>query len=192
MKTIIYTHPYDESFNHAILKTMTDYFDRNNEEYQIIDLYQDSFNPTLSPIELKKFSSGEITDPLVTKYQKMISTSDELVFIFPIWWHNPPAMLKGFLDKTMLAGFAYNEANGWKGLLTYIKKATVITTSTVTKEYLQKESGDPIQGVFINRTLADMGIDPHINNWIHFGKVNITTDEARQKFLKDLPNLYDN
>lgn len=192
MKTIIYTHPYNDSFNHEILKTMTNHFNENNEIYQIIDLYKDSFNPVLSPIELQKYSSGEVTDPLVSKYQKMISESDELVFIFPIWWHNLPAMLKGFLDKTMLANFAYNEDNGWTGLLTNIKKATVITTSTVTQEYLETESGDPIQGVFINRTLADMGINPQNNKWIHFGKVNITTDEARTEFLNNLPKLYEN
>jgi len=191
LKTIIYTHPYNNSFNHEILKTMTNHFNENNEIYQIIDLYKDSFNPVLSPIELQKYSSGEVTDPLVSKYQKMISESDELVFIFPIWWHNLPAMLKGFLDKTMLANFAYNEDNGWTGLLTYIKKATVITTSTVTQEYLETESGDPIQGVFINRTLADMGINPQKNKWIHFGKVNITTDEARTAFLNNLPTNYE-
>lgn len=192
MKTIIYTHPYNGSFNHAILKTMTDHFDTKNEAYQVIDLYKDNFNPVLSPIELKKYSSGEVTDPLVSKYQKMIAKSDELIFIFPIWWHNLPAMLKGFLDKTMLSDFAYNEENGWTGLLTNIKKSTVITTSTITKDYLINRSGDPIQGVFINRTLADMGIDPQTNNWIHFGEVNLTTDKVRTEFLNNLPSKYEN
>ncbi|WP_125761620.1 NAD(P)H-dependent oxidoreductase [Companilactobacillus hulinensis] len=191
MKTIIYTHPYNNSFNHAILNTMTNYFDSNNEAYQIIDLYKDDFNPVLSSVELQQYSTGKVTDPLVTKYQKMISESDELIFIFPIWWHNLPAMLKGFLDKTMLNNFAYNEDNGWSGLLTYIKKATVITTSTVTKDYLITESGDPIQGVFIDRTLSDMGIDPQINKWIHFGKVNVTTDQARNEFLHNLSIIYE-
>jgi Putative NADPH-quinone reductase (modulator of drug activity B) len=101
-------------------------------------------------------------------------------------------MLKGFLDKTMLNGFAYNEDNGWKGLLSYIKRVTVITTSTVTKEYLQKESGNPIENVFINRTLVDLGIDAKNVNWIHFGQVNTTTNEAREKFLDDIPELYAN
>lgn len=191
MKTIIYTHPYNDSFNHAILNTMTSYFDSNNEAYQIIDLYKDDFNPVLSSVELQQYSTGKVTDPLVTKYQEMISESDELIFIFPIWWHNLPAMLKGFLDKTMLNNFAYNEDNGWSGLLTYIKKATVITTSTVTKDYLITESGDPIQGVFIDRTLSDMGIDPQINKWIHFGKVNVTTDQIRNEFLHNLSSIYE-
>lgn len=192
MKTIIYTHPYAGSFNHEILNRLTNSFSKNDEEFEIIDPYSDNFNPVLSAEDLKVYSSGQTSDELVKRYQRKIAASDELVFIFPIWWHNVPAMLKGLLDKTMLSGFAYDESNGWKGLLTNIKKATVITTSTITKEYLEKECGNPIQDVFINRTLSDMGIDPRTVKWIHFGEVNVTTDQAREEFLDKLPDLYSN
>jgi len=53
------------------------------------------------------------------------------------------------------------------------------------------ESGDPIQGVLIDRTLSDMGIDPQINKWIHFGKVNVTTDQIRNEFLHNLSSIYE-
>ncbi|MQS75380.1 NAD(P)H-dependent oxidoreductase [Companilactobacillus halodurans] len=190
MKTIIYTHPYPGSFNHEILNRLSWYFSRNDEEYEIIDPYFDNFNPNLSEADLLSYSQGKTEDVLVKNYQRRIAASDELIFIFPIWWQTMPAMLKGFLDKTMLSGFAYDESNGWKGLLTNIKKVTVITTSTVTKEYLEKECGDPIQGVFIDRTLDDLGINPQNVNWVHFGRVNVTTDEARQEFLEKVPQYY--
>lgn len=192
MKTIIYTHPYVGSFNHEILNRLSNSFSKNDEEFEIIDPYLDNFNPILSEKDLAKYSQGETDDELVKRYQRKIAASDELVFIFPIWWQNLPAMLKGFLDKTMLNGFAYNEDNGWKGLLTYIKKVTVITTSTVTKEYLEKDCGDPIENVFINRTLVDLGIEAKNVNWIHFGQVNKTSDEAREEFLDNIPELYNN
>ena len=189
MKTVIYTHPYTGSFNHEILNRLTNSFSKNDEEFEIIDPYGDHFDPVLSEEDLKVYSQGKTSDELVKRYQRKIAASDELVFIFPIWWHNLPAMLKGFLDKTMLNGFAYNEDNGWKGLLTNIKKTTVITTSTVTKEYLENNCGNPIQDVFIARTLNDLGIDPQTVKWIHFGQVNTTTDQIRAKFLDDLPDL---
>jgi putative NADPH-quinone reductase len=192
MKTVIYTHPYTGSFNHEILNRLTNSFSKNDEEFEIIDPYGDHFDPVLSEEDLKVYSQGKTSDELVKRYQRKIAASDELVFIFPIWWHNLPAMLKGFLDKTMLNGFAYNEDNGWKGLLTNIKKTTVITTSTVTKEYLENNCGNPIQDVFIARTLNDLGIDPQTVKWIHFGQVNTTTDQIRAKFLDDLPDLYAN
>lgn len=190
MKTIVYTHPYSGSFNHAILTNLTDYFDSEGQDYQVIDLYQEGFDPRYSAEELRLFSRGETPYQLVMDYQRMIARSDELVFITPIWWYNIPAELKGFFDKVMLRGFAYVESPEWRGLLTYINKATVITTSTVTKAYLQQQAGDPIQSNLINRTIADLGIDPSKTNWIHFGEVNLTTDKVRKQFLADLPGLY--
>lgn len=192
MKTIVYVHPYPGSFNHAILTQLTAYFDTEQQAYEVIDLYQDGFEPRYSAEELRLFSRGETPYPLVQKYQQLIAASNELIFITPIWWHNIPAELKGFFDKVMLKDFAYVEDPNWRGLLTYINKATVITTATITKDYLRHESGDPIQGNLINRTFSDIGIDPAKTNWIHFGKVNLTTDNVRKQFLADLPELYRN
>jgi len=192
MKTIIYAHPYPGSFNHEILNRLSYSFSKYDDDFQIIDLYSDNFNPLLSKEDLLLHSQGKTCDELVRKYQRELKVSDELIFIFPIWWQNMPAILKGFFDKIMLNGFAYNEDNGWKGLLTNIKEVTIVTTSTVTKEYLETKCGDPIQKVMINRTLTDLGIEPANCNWIHFGEVNTTTDEVREKFLDDLPELYAN
>ncbi|AKP67141.1 NAD(P)H-dependent oxidoreductase [Companilactobacillus ginsenosidimutans] len=194
MKTIIYTHPYQDSFNHAIQETMEKIFADKHQESQVIDLYGDNFDPVMSRSELAKYSSGKTSDPLVSKYQRMIADSDELVFIFPIWWHMYPAMLKGFIDKVMLHGFAYDSTDEipWQGLLSYINRVTVITTSTVTKDYLVEQCGNPIQGVFINRTLDDLGILPEKSNWIHYGKVDKTPKENHVNFLNELADLYQN
>ncbi|WP_137626118.1 NAD(P)H-dependent oxidoreductase [Lactiplantibacillus pingfangensis] len=190
MKTIVYAHPYEGSLNHGILERLTTYFAQNNQPYQVIDLYQDGFDPRFSKEELRLFSKGESPYQLVHHYQEMIRQSDELLFITPIWWYQLPAELKGFLDKVMLTNFAYRESPEWQGLLTYIHKTTVITTSTVTKDYLQTAAGDPIQKNFINRVLADLGLSPKHTNWIHLGGANTTTDSVRQAFLADLPELY--
>ncbi len=191
MKTIIYTHPYTGSFNHAILTRLIDSYTAKHEPYQVIDLYEDGFEPRYSGEELRMFSTGQTPYALVKHYQAMIAASDELIFITPIWWHGLPAELKGFFDKVMLLNFAYTEPPEWRGLLTYIKHATVITTATLTKDYLRQESGDPIQGNLINRVFADIGISPQVTHWIHFGKVNLTTEVVRQQFLADLPQLID-
>jgi len=187
MKTIIYAHPYEGSLNHGILTRLTDYFTQTNQAYHAIDLYQDDFNPRFSKEELQLFSRGETPYQLVKHYQQLISQSNELIFITPIWWHQIPAELKGFFDKVMLKDFAYSETPAWHGLLTYIQKATVITTATITKSYLKNESGDPIQGNLINRAFTDIGIDPQRTTWIHLGEANTTSDAVRQQFLKDLP-----
>ncbi|PAF34062.1 flavodoxin, partial [Terribacillus saccharophilus] len=96
----------------------------------------------------------------------------------------------GFIDKVMLSGFAFledKETGELKGLLTNIRKTTVISTSTTDKEYIESEGGNAIQGVFINRTLADLGLKNEYTNWIHFSGVNLTTDEKRRQFLEEIP-----
>jgi len=190
MKTIVFAHPYEGSYNHAILDRLTTDFDQQSSSYQIIDLYADDFNPAFTKAELRLFGRGESLDPLVKKYQTIIDASDELIFIFPIWWYNVPAIIKGFFDKVMLKGFAYSEDDQGTtaGLLDHIKKVTVITTSTVTQDELIHDAGDPIQGVLINRVFSDLTFGP--TNWIHFGEVNLTTDAKRGEFLHNLPNLY--
>lgn len=84
MKTIIYAHPYEKSFNHAILTKLTTYFDQTQQAYQVIDLYKDDFNPRYSKEELRLFGRGETPYELVKHYQHLIVQSDELLFIAPI------------------------------------------------------------------------------------------------------------
>ncbi|NJE64396.1 hypothetical protein E0L10_09710 [Enterococcus durans] len=97
---------------------------------------------------------------------------------------------KGFLDKVFLPKFAYQEDRdgNWQGLLTNIKKATVVTTATYSKESLTTY-GDVIQGVFMNSTLRSVGIPIEKMKWIYFSEVNITTNERKKEFLEQLPAL---
>ncbi|MCY7439730.1 NAD(P)H-dependent oxidoreductase [Bacillus altitudinis] len=189
MKTIVYAHPWDGSYNHAILTSITEKSETKKEPFQVIDLYKDGFNPVFTAEELKHFHKGETPYPLVKDYQEKLKQSTELVFIFPVWWWDLPAMLKGFIDKVMLSGFAFIEdqhTGALKGLLTNIKKTIVISTSTTDKDYIESEAGNAIQSVFINRTLADLGLKNESTKWIHFSRVNLTTDEKRKQFLKEI------
>ncbi|KRV43915.1 NAD(P)H-dependent oxidoreductase [Bacillus sp. FSL K6-0046] len=189
MKTIVYAHPWDGSYNHAILTSITEKLETKKEPFQVIDLYKDGFNPVFTAEELKHFHKGETPYSLVKDYQEKLKQSTELVFIFPVWWWDLPAMLKGFIDKVMLSGFAFIEDQNTgtlQGLLTNIKKTTVISTSTTDKEYIESEAGNAIQSVFIDRTLADLGIKNESTKWIHFSRVNLTTDEKRKQFLKEI------
>jgi NAD(P)H dehydrogenase (quinone) len=46
-------------------------------------------------------------DPNRKLFQEKIKNSDELIFVFPIWWGNMPAIMKNFFDTNFEAGFAY-------------------------------------------------------------------------------------
>ena len=117
MKTVIFSHPWDGSFNKAILDQVVKKLDETKEKYTVIDLNKDGFNPVMTEKELSLYSQGKSIDPLVLKYQEILKNTDELILIFPVWWMSMPAILKGFFDKVMVKGFAYESAkNGIKGV----------------------------------------------------------------------------
>ncbi|MBU3105990.1 NAD(P)H-dependent oxidoreductase [Clostridium gasigenes] len=164
------------------MDTTVEQFKKMKKEYQIIDLNKENFDPVLREEELSLYSKGEFKDDLVKKYQMMLKDSDELVFIFPIWWFDLPAILKGFIDKVMLKNYAYIEGKyGLKGLLTNIKVTTVITTSEVPTWYLKYLVGNPIKRSFIQGTLKGVGIKNV--KWLNSSYTTSGTDKRKKSFL---------
>ncbi len=179
---IVYDHPYDKSFNHAILQTITDALDAKNRAYDVIDLHADGFNPVYGKEELALFGKGETLDPLVEKYQALIRAADEIVFICPIWWSSLPAMSKGFLDKVMKQKFAYiPERTGPRGLLTHIKTAVLITTSTTPNFAFPLILGNPIKRVFVKVVMKQLGFQKR--EWLNFGGITGSQADKREAFL---------
>ena len=56
MTTIIYAHPYDGSFNHAVLQEITKSLEKAGQSYTVIDLYADGFNPAIEAPDLRLYS----------------------------------------------------------------------------------------------------------------------------------------
>ncbi|MHC5228746.1 NAD(P)H-dependent oxidoreductase [Enterococcus sp. LJL99] len=185
MITIVFAHPWHGSFNKAILDEVIKNIEQAGKEYNLLDLYKDQFNPVFSEEELAQFSKGVALDPLVKKYQKSLKESESVIFIFPVWWYDMPAMMKGFVDKVFLKEFAYRSGKtGLIGLLTNITNSTVITTSDGPKWYLRWIGGNIIKGGFIKNTLKGVGIKQ--TKWIHCGQITKITDEKRAEFLEKI------
>lgn len=183
MVTIIFTHPWAGSFNKAVLDAVVNKLSSENKEYQIIDLYKDNFNPTFSIEELALFSKGETTYELTKQYQEKLKNSDEVIFIFPIWWSFIPAVLKGFIDKVMLKGYAYQIDNtGWHPLLVF-ERVTILTTSQSPTEYFVKS----IQDVFINQTLTQVGMGNAV--WYNLEQTSSGDDSYRAAFLNKIKDM---
>lgn len=185
---IVYAHPYEKSFNHATLEVLTDSLKKQNIEYSVIDLHADNFNPAYDKEELQLFYSGKTHDPLVTKYQELVKKADHLVFIFPIWWGDLPAIVKGFFDKVMKKDFAYVPSKmGLTGTLTHIKKAYVFTSASSPKWFITLFGGNAIKATFIRASLKTIGIKKV--KWYHISFMNAKTLELRQKYLAKIANI---
>ncbi|WP_017813357.1 NAD(P)H-dependent oxidoreductase [Paenibacillus shenyangensis] len=130
---LIYTHPNHQSLNYAMMQqAIRGIRDHHpDEEIQIIDLYADEFNPALVFNEHKQRRDMHI-DPELNTYREQILWADRIVFVYPIWWGRPPAMLLGFIDRMMASGFAYVYRK--KGDLTpegLLKGKSVVCISTM-------------------------------------------------------------
>ena len=186
---IIYDHPYEKSFNHAILETVIAALQNQGKKHALIDLHQDGFDPVFRKEELALYGKGETVDPLVEKYWQQIREADEILIICPVWWSSLPAMTKGFLDKVMKINFAYEPgATGPKGLLTHIQKATLITTSTTPNFVLKYLLGNPIKRVFINLVMKEIGIGKR--EWINFGNITHSKPAQREAFLQQIKTRF--
>ncbi|MEH0155410.1 NAD(P)H-dependent oxidoreductase [Limibacter armeniacum] len=180
--TIVLAHPWHGSFNKSIFDTITQKLQAKSKDFQVIDLNKDNFDPVLREEDLALYSKGKTTDKQVLQYQEMLKNTDELVFIFPIWWYDVPAILKGFIDKVMLKDFSYVETStGLKGLLTHIRKTKVITTSEYPTWYLKLLLGNPIQRIFINKTLKGIGLKKVM--WLNNDYTTTGKRELKTKFL---------
>jgi len=128
---IIYTYPNHKSLNYAFLQEIINGCHDNPSvnEIQVLDLYEEQFNPILEFHEHKR-RRDMFRDPKLEKYREQIKWADKIVFVYPIWWGRPPAMLLGYIDQLFAANFAYKDKNGLfpEGLL---KGKSVVCISTM-------------------------------------------------------------
>lgn len=185
---IVYDHPWEKSFNHAILETFMEGLEENHHQIDLIDLNRDGFDPRMTPAELALYGEGKFLDPLVGDYQQRIQQADHLVFIFPIWWQVMPAMLKGFLDKVLLHHWAFIDQKPQPiGKLSHIQGATVITTSGVSSGFYNFVYHNALKYTFLKGTLRFCGI--HNARWVNFGKAGEASPATRRKWLRETKAL---
>lgn len=179
---IIFAHPWDGSFNNYILKTTIETLEKKGNTVDVIDLYHDEFDPAMSVSDLRVFSKGEYADQKAENYVRRLQETDEVIFIFPVWWYGMPAMLKGFFDKVLLKGTTYveDENKQMRGILD-IKKSAVFTTANITKGIFE-QLGDPIERALIQGIFGMVGIEN--TTWIHCPTVHL--EDSRQNFLNEL------
>lgn len=186
---IVFAHPYAQSFNAVIKDEVIKVLAVQGHSAHLIDLYQNEFNPTLSSTDLKDYAKGVSTDEWVLRYQNELAHCNHLILIFPIWWYDAPAIFKGFIDKVLLPGFAFDEnSEGLVGRLKHIQTTTVITTSEVETDFMIHELGNPIETKLLNTTLSICGIGGN-KRWFNCDHIASGTLESRQEFLKMI-NFY--
>ncbi len=184
---LVYSHPNPASFNHAILEEVSKTLKAAGHEVVLRDLYALKFNPVLSPSDFGQLAAGKMP-PDVAEEQKHITWADTLVFIHPIWWAGLPAMMKGYIDRVFLKGFAYDA--GKEGIIPLLKgKKVVIFNTTGTPSEIYEKSGmfrsmnQPVEsGIH-----GFCGLEVVLHHY--FGGVPYVDDAARKRMLAQVPEL---
>ena len=102
--SLILAHPDPSSFNHAIARTTLDTLENNGHSVFFHDLYRENFNPILPAAEIPKEGPLAVE---VARYCGELTRSEGIVIVHPNWWGQPPAIMKGWIDRVMRPGVAY-------------------------------------------------------------------------------------
>ena len=106
---IILANPTSESFNHAISEACIDRLTLKNHKVMFHDLYKEKFDPILPSEEIPK--DGNV-DRVINEHCREIEQCDGIIIIHPNWWGQPPAILKGWIDRVLRPGVAYEFLEG--------------------------------------------------------------------------------
>ena len=134
---IIYCHPYEKSYTQEVLRQLQTALLEQKCSVEISNLYAINFMSDLTSSEFERegFSKTELPVPqdVLTEQEKLLR-ADSVIFLYPVWWSDCPAKLKGWFDRVWTVGFAYKkkENAGMK----MIKHGVAVCTAGYSNEYL--------------------------------------------------------
>ena len=182
---IILGHPDTKSFNHAVAQTCISQIKTNGHSVFFHDLYVENFNPVLH-IDSKKPDTN--FDPQIKLHTNDLMNSDGIIVIHPNWWGQPPAIIKGWLDRVLIPGIAYEfviNEEGRRFPQGLLKAQNAIVLNTSNSPYDKKY--DPLKSIWENSVFNFCGVNKieHRN----FCLVKESNDTQRNVWLKEIEVL---
>ena len=135
---IILGHPSPDSFNAAVANRYTETVRASNQEADVRDLYALGFDPLLTEAERKPGEANAPPDEVRSELDLVVK-SDVLCFVYPLWFGMPPAMIKGYIDRTLGAGFRRDDLEQTHEGHLHGKRLVVLTTSASTLPWLEEQ-----------------------------------------------------
>lgn len=182
---IINGHPNKESFNFGVAEAYKNGAIQAGAEVKEITIADLNFNPNLEFGYQKRM---ELEPDLLNAWE-VILWADHLVWVHPVWWGGLPALMKGFIDRLFLPGFAYKyrENSLWWDKLLKGKTAHIITTIDQPGWYYHLMYGRPSVNQLKKSTLEFCGIHPVKVTYL--GIVRTSSEEQRKKWLEKVKLL---
>jgi NAD(P)H dehydrogenase (quinone) len=184
--SVILAHPDKNSLNHAIARSTVERLEKNGYNVSFHDLYTENFDPLLFGEEVPK---DIVLPEAVKSHCEEIRHAHGFIVIHPNWWGQPPAILKGWIDRVIRPGVAYEFLEGDsgegipKGLLT-AKAAIVFNTSNTGTKREQETFGDPLETIWRNCVFGLCGVSTFYRRT--FSIVVTSTERERKQWLEEV------
>jgi NAD(P)H dehydrogenase (quinone) len=180
----LYCHPLPESSHAAIRMKALDGLRAAGHEVDLLDLYADKFDPVLSEEARRQYHDTSCNQAGLEDYVQRLRSADALVVQFPVWCFGMPAMLKGFFDRMIMPGVAFDitDATHVKPMLGNLKHVAGIVTYGRPR-WTAIAMGDPPRKIVKRylRWFADRRARVDYHALYH---MNVASDAQRAAFLE--------
>lgn len=187
--SVILGHPQPGSFNHAIAETAVRALRERGHTVWFHDLYVEGFDPLLSHGEIPRDAA---LPPDIQQHCDEIAAADGIVIVHPNWWGQPPAILKGWVDRVIRPGVAYEflEGDGGEGVPVGLLKAqaALVFNTANTPEVRENEAfGDPLQLLWKNCIFDLCGVPAFYRRMY---RVIVTSSvKERQSWIEEVASI---
>jgi putative NADPH-quinone reductase len=183
---VVLAHPSPGSFNHAIADAVLTASRENGHTAILHDLYQEGFDSHLPEREIP--ADGDVSPEIEAMCRELVN-ADGIVIVHPNWWGQPPAILKGWVDRIIRPGVAYRflEGDGGEGVpegLLTARAALVFNTANTPAERERSVFGDPLELIWRRCIFELCGVDTFYRRM--FTVVVISTEDERKRWLEEV------
>lgn len=135
------------------------------------------------PILRYGYNRAQNLEPDLIEAQRLIKWANHLVFVYPVWWSAPPALLKGFIDRVFLPDFAfkYRENNFNIDKLLTGRSARMILTSNAPVVWLYLMYFHPAVNMMKKAVLEFCGVGPVAIT--SFGSISSASDKKKENLI---------
>lgn len=118
----IYAHPEPRSLSGSLKDDGLRMLEELGHDVQVSDLYAMRWKPTVDAADYtdhdpdrplvvtsaskRAYRTDALTDD-VRAEQAKLDWADAVVFQYPLWWYGMPAIMKGWVDRVFVKGYAY-------------------------------------------------------------------------------------
>lgn len=106
---VIMAHPADPSLTRSVASAIVDAGAALGHTVELVDLVAEGFDPVFGPADHAAFTTAGPTPPDVRREQQRIDRADHLILVHPVYWWSMPAVLKGWIDRVFVSGWAFEE-----------------------------------------------------------------------------------